>query len=200
MQADMEIVVAITGASGAVYGRRLIEVLLEQGGTCHLIVSRAGAAVIGHELEDDHERWPSVIPDGDRLRIWRNEDLFAPFCSGSNPPRAMVIAPCSMGTLGRIASGVSESLLTRAADVCLKERLPLILAVRETPLNLIHIENMGRVTRAGAMVLPAAPAFYHRPRGLDDIVDHLVGKILDQLEIGHRLYRRWGQAPEGDGD
>jgi len=103
----------------------------------------------------------------------------------------MAVVPCSMGTLGRIASGTSDSLLVRAADVCLKERLPLILAVRETPLNLIHIENMARVTRAGATVLPAAPGFYHRPVDIDGLVDHLAGKVLDSLRIPHTLYQRW---------
>jgi 4-hydroxy-3-polyprenylbenzoate decarboxylase len=103
-----------------------------------------------------------------------------------------------MGTLGRIASGTSDSLLVRAADVCLKERLPLVLAVRETPLNLIHIENMGRVARAGAIVLPASPGFYHRPVDIDGLVDHLAGKVLDSLRIPHTLFRRWGVSDAAD--
>jgi 4-hydroxy-3-polyprenylbenzoate decarboxylase len=187
----MKVVVGITGASGAIYGRRLVETLLKEGHHCHLVVSEAGRAVIRHELESDCSAWPSSLDGGDRLTLWSPDDLFAPFCSGSSGPHGMAVVPCSMGTLGRIASGTSDSLLVRAADVCLKERLPLILAVRETPLNLIHIENMARVTRTGATVLPAAPGFYHRPVDIDGLVDHLAGKVLDSLRIPHTLYRRW---------
>jgi len=190
----MNVVVGLTGASGAIYGKRLVEALLQMGHHCHLVVSEAGTAVALHELDSDCASWPSTFEGGDRLTLWSPADIFAPFCSGSSGPHGMAVVPCSMGTLGRIASGTSDSLLVRAADVCLKERLPLILAVRETPLNLIHIENMARVTRAGATVLPAAPGFYHRPADIDGLVDHLVGKVLDSLRIPHTLYQRWGAS------
>jgi len=194
----MNVVIGITGASGAIYGRRLVEAILLLGHHCHLVVSEAGKAVVLHELESDCASWPSTLEGGARLTLWSHADLFAPFCSGSNTPHGMAIVPCSMGTLGRIASGTSDSLLVRAADVCLKERLPLVLAVRETPLNLIHIENMGRVARAGAIVLPASPGFYHRPVDIDGLVDHLAGKVLDSLRIPHTLFRRWGVSDSAD--
>jgi len=190
----MKFVVGISGASGAIYGKRLVQVLLTLKHECHLVVSRAGKAVIAHELGEDFSRWPTSFEGAEVLRLWKPDDLFAPFCSGSNAPDAMAVVPCSMGTLGRIAAGTSDSLLVRAADVCLKERIPLVLAVRETPLNLIHIENMARVTRAGAVVLPASPGFYHRPREVDDLIDHLVGKILDTLGVSHRLFQRWNDG------
>lgn len=193
----MNVVVGITGASGSVYGKRLLEELLAGGHRCHLILSAAGCAVARHELEEDPTLWSETLPDAGLLTLWENSDLFAPFCSGSNPPSSMVVAPCSMGTLGRIASGVSDSLLTRAADVCLKERIPLILAARETPLGLIHLENMVRVTRAGGIILPASPGFYHRPAGMGELVDHVVGKILDTLGLPHSLTPRWEKPPLG---
>lgn len=190
-------VVALTGASGSRYGKRLVEVLLAGGGACQLILSRAGRAVSNHELGEDAGEWPGTLSGGERLSLWENDDLFAPFCSGSNPPDGMIVAPCSMGTLARIAAGTADSLLTRAADVCLKERIPLVLVVRETPLNLIHIENMGRVTRAGGIILPASPGFYHRPDSIDGLVDHVVGKILGALGLPQELFPPWVK-PDGE--
>jgi 4-hydroxy-3-polyprenylbenzoate decarboxylase len=188
----MNIVIGITGASGSCYARRIIEVIAAGGHACQVIVSRAGKAVLAHEINEEPADWPAALAGGAQITLWENENLFAPFCSGSSSPDAMVVVPCSMGTLGRIASGMSENLLTRSADVCLKERRPLILAVRETPLNLIHIENMARVTRAGGIIMPASPGFYHRPEDLAGIVDHVVGKILDTLGISHQLFKKWG--------
>ena len=188
----MNLVIGITGASGSCYARRLIEVLAAGDHACQIIVSRAGKAVLAHEINETPVDWPVALAGGEHLTLWENDNLFAPFCSGSSPPDAMVVVPCSMGTLGRIASGISENLLTRSADVCLKERRPLILAVRETPLNLIHIENMARVTRAGGIIMPASPGFYHRPKDLAGIVDHVVGKLLDTLGIPHQLFTKWG--------
>jgi 4-hydroxy-3-polyprenylbenzoate decarboxylase len=187
----MNLVIGITGASGSCYARRLIEVLAAGDHACQIVVSRAGKAVIAHEIDEAPTDWVALA-GGRHITLWENEDLFAPFCSGSSPPDAMVVVPCSMGTLGRIAAGMSETLLTRSADVCLKERRPLVLAVRETPLNLIHIENMARVARAGGTIMPASPGFYHRPSDLGDIVDHIVGKLLDTLGIAHHLFKRWG--------
>lgn len=194
----MSIVVGVTGASGSLYGRRLLEILSREDRVCHLVVSAAGEAVSLHELGESPFSWHEGFPGGSKIVPWDINDLFAPFCSGSNPPQAMIVAPCSMGTLARIAAGTSDSLLTRAADVCLKERTPLILVVRETPLSLIHIENMARVARAGGVILPASPGFYHHPADLSAIVDHVVGRILDVLKIPHDLFPPW-EKPSREG-
>lgn len=188
----MEFVIGISGASGSCYGRRIVQVLAGSSHRCHLIVSEAGGAVLEHELKEDFHSWPERF-GGDTVRIWSDGNLFAPFCSGSNPPDGMAVIPCSMGTLARIAAGTADTLMTRAADVCLKERRPLVLTVREAPLNLVHIENMKRVTMAGATVLPASPGFYHHPATLDDLVDHVVGKTLQALGAGQDLFPRWGE-------
>ncbi len=189
----MKVVIGITGASGSIYGRRLAEVLLHEGHSCHLIVSEAGKVVVAHELDEEPAQWPSVLPGGSNgLRLWDDRDLLAPFCSGSHSPDAMVVVPCSMGSLSRIAAGTADTLLTRTADVCLKERRPLLLVVREMPINLIHIENMGRVTRAGGIILPASPAFYHRPSRIEDLVNFVVGKIMNGLGMPQRLFTPWG--------
>ena len=195
------IALAMTGASGAAYGLRLLQVLLNSGHQVQLMISNPGRMVIAQETalklpsssaqtRDALGEHLAVATDG--LRVHSREDWFAPVASGSNPPDAMVVCPCTTGTLGEIAAGTSRSLIERAADVVLKERRPLILMVRETPFSHIHLENMLRVTRAGAVVLPANPGFYHQPKRIDDLVDYMVARVLDHLRIEHDLMTRWG--------
>jgi 4-hydroxy-3-polyprenylbenzoate decarboxylase len=182
----MRLVVAITGCSGVIYGVRLIEACKKLGIETDLIVSRAAEKLLKLELGKDVEDIRKLA-----TRNYLQDDLEAPLASGSVKIDGMVIAPCSMKTLGAIASGVADNLITRAADVTLKEGRPLVLVPRETPLNLIHLENMVRLKLAGATILPAMPGFYHKPKEISEMVDFIVGRILDVLGVEHKLYRRW---------
>jgi 4-hydroxy-3-polyprenylbenzoate decarboxylase len=196
-----DLVIAMTGASGAPYAMRLLQVLCRQGRTVHFTLSPSAAQVIREEtgLAVGVKRFDSAIL-GDlspgRLIYHHHEDFMAGIASGSFLTGGMVIVPCSMSTLGAIAHGVTTNLITRAADVHLKERRRLILVPRETPLSLIHLENMVQVTRAGAIVLPAMPGWYHRPRELDDLINFIVARICDQLGISNTIIRRWGGEDE----
>ncbi|MFC1779087.1 UbiX family flavin prenyltransferase [Thermodesulfobacteriota bacterium] len=193
-------VVAITGASGSVYGLRLISELLRSGERVSLILTSAGRQVMNHETglewsaeikvqrQQVQEYFASIAVDC--LAI---DDFWAGAASGSAAADAMIVAPCSMGTLGRIAAGLSGNLLERAADVMLKERRSLLLVPRETPFNNIHLENLLRLSQSGAIILPAMPGFYHGPETIEDLVDFVVGKILDQLDVQHSLFTRWGE-------
>lgn len=190
------LLIGITGASGAPYALCLMEELLRQGHEVHVTVTEAGWRVLKEEHGWNVERREEALrkalkSDSGLLRYYPIRDIGAPVASGSYPCDAMVVIPCSMGTLAKISHGISSNLLERAADVMLKERRPLIVVPRETPLNLIHLENMAKLVRCGAMVLPAMPAFYHHPRSLEDMVRFVAGKVLDQLAIPHRLYQRW---------
>lgn len=180
----MRYVVAMTGSSGMPYGLRLLEALPSEK---VLVMSDMAKRLLAHEtgalLETVEEMADAVYQDG---------DLFAPIASGSYKFDAMVICPCSESTLGKIASGVADTLITRAAAVCMKEGRKLIIVPRETPLSAIMIENELRLSRAGATILPASPGFYHQPQTVQDMVDFVVGKIMDQLGIEHHLYKRWG--------
>jgi flavin prenyltransferase len=186
------VTLGITGASGAPYGVRLLRALVDSEVPVRLIVSSYGwrlleeeAGIVGTPgLREATGDWSGV-------ELYQDGDRGATPASGSAPSRGMVICPCSMGTLASIAAGTSRNLVERAADVVLKERRPLLLVPRETPLSLIHLENMVRVTRAGATVLPAAPGFYHHPRTVEDLVDFVVARVLDHLEVPHSLGRRW---------
>jgi len=223
---NSSIVIGLTGASGAAYAVRLLDVLVAAGHSIQLSISPAGQSVLrqelGLEVDLANFRVESLLPDRERLvadknfarlrdlwdvgawrqatgpvaktvRYFHHQDLFAPMASGSALTAGMVVAPCSGGTLSAIAHGSSGNLIQRAADVHLKERRKLILVPRETPLSLVHIDNMRRATEAGAVVLPASPGFYHGATSVGDLVDFVVARICDQLGVAHGLTRRWGE-------
>jgi len=190
----------ITGASGAPYAVRLLRALNDSGTPVRLIVSGYGLRLLAEETAiDGIDALRAATGDWSRLELYDSLDRGATPASGSAPSAGMVVCPCSMGTLASIAAGTSRNLVERAADVALKERRPLILVPRETPLSLIHLENMTRLTRAGATIMPAAPGFYHRPQSIDDMVDFVVARILDHLGVEHRLGKRWKSGEDGDG-
>lgn len=189
MTAPRRLVVAVTGASGAPYARRLLECLSEAGVDVFAVRSAAGLRCWKEEVGAD---FPGDLPGPGKLEVLPEKDIGAGPASGSFRHDGMVVVPCSMRTLAAIAGGHADSLVTRSADVCLKERRRLVLVTRETPLNLIHIENMARVTRAGAVVMPAEPGFYHRPQRVEDLIDFVVQRILDLLEVPREVAPRWG--------
>ena len=178
--------IGITGGSGVIYGIRLLEILKKNRIETYLIVSPSANITIKAETDYKPEYLQKLA-----TKSFRFNDISAPTSSGSFLFDAMVVIPCSMHTLGAIASGTADNLITRSAEVALKERRTLILVPRETPMTLIHLENMVRVAKAGAVVVPAMPAFYHRPKSVDDIVNHLVGKVLDLLGVENELFKRW---------
>ena len=195
----------MTGASGAVYATRLLEVLLESGREIHLLISPSGAAVIEQELHRsvnlDRFDVRALLPDASSeraqgmIRYHHYTDFIAPPASGSFLTAGMVVCPCSGSTLSGIAHGSSTNLIQRAAEVHLKERRTLILVPRETPLSLVQLDNMRKAAEAGAIILPASPGWYHGVQSLQDLVDFVVARILDQLGIPHQLIQRWGQTP-----
>lgn len=196
---------AITGASGSAYGLRLLECLLQADCRVYLMISKAAQVVLSLESELSVPAQPSAaeamlserfaVTPG-QLRVFGREQWTAPVASGSNAPAAMVIAPCSTGTLSAIACGASNNLIERAADVMLKERRQLILMIRETPLSSLHLQNMLRLSRLGVTIMPASPGFYQRPREVGELVDFMVARVLDHLAIDHQLLRRWGDTTE----
>ena len=188
----------ITGASGAPYAVRLLRALNESGTPVRLIVSGYGLRLLAEESGiEGVDGLRAATGDWSKVELYDSLDRGATPASGSAPSAGMVVCPCSMGTLASIAAGTSRNLVERAADVALKERRPLILVPRETPLSLIHLENMTRLTRAGATILPAAPGFYHRPQSIDDLVDFVAARILDHLGVEHGIGARWksGERP-----
>jgi len=198
------IALAITGASGAAYGLRLLQCLLAADKQVYLMVSGPGQMVISQEtglkLPSKPGEIQAILSERYRakpqqLQVFGKEDWMAPVASGSNAPAAMVVCPCTAGTLAAIANGISTKLIERAADVALKEQRKLILVPREMPYSVIHLENMLRLARMGVVILPANPGFYHQPRGIDDLVDFVVARILDHLAIEHTLSKRWGEEP-----
>lgn len=197
MAADLPLVLAMTGASGAPIALRLLQVLARTGRTVHLTLSRSAVEVIRAELGLEVPLSGSAPkPFGDlgpgQVIYHHHTDFSAGIASGSFRTGGMVVAPCSMSTLASIAHGITTNLISRAADVHLKERRKLILVPRETPLSLVQLENMTAVTRAGAVVLPAMPGWYHRPKTLDDLIDFVVARICDQLGVENDLTGRWG--------
>lgn len=189
--------VGITGASGHPYAEALVRALVASGAGVDLSVTASGAKVLLHELGVRAETLPDTLsswlgPEVARaVRVYPPEAVEAPASSGTALTRAVILCPCSMGTLARVAAGFSSNLVERAADVALKEGRTLVLVPRETPLSAIHLENMLRLVRMGAIVLPAAPGFYHHPRSVEDLVGHVVAKILDRLGVAHTTAARW---------
>ena len=199
------IAVAFTGASGLPYGMRLVECLLAAGVKVQLLYSPAAQVVAKQEMgftlpsrpaEVEAEFTARFNATAGQLRVYGQQEWFAPLASGSNPPDAYVICPCTMGTLAKVAAGMADDLISRAADVVLKEGRKLILVPRESPFSVIHLENMLRLARAGAVILPPNPGFYHHPQDINGVVDFVVARILDQLGVAHQLMARWGEKPE----
>jgi 4-hydroxy-3-polyprenylbenzoate decarboxylase len=205
MSESPRILLAMTGASGAAYGLRLLECLLQAGRDVYLTLTKPAQIVIGMETDlrlgggpreierSLRERFPG---SAGQLTVLGQEQWTAPVASGSGAPEAMIVCPCTTGTLANLAAGLCTNLSERAADVVLKERRKLIIVLREMPLSRIHLENMLRLTEAGAIMMPANPGFYHDPRSVQDIVDFVVARILDQLEVPHELVPRWGSHDE----
>jgi len=201
--ANNAITVALTGASGAAYGLRLIECLLNADKPVYLLYSQAAQIVINMETDLD---FPSKAADAEKLltnhfsakpgqlKVFGRKQWMAPVASGTNPATAMVICPCTTGTMSSIAQGLSDDLIDRAADVMLKEQKKLILVVRESPLSVIHLENMTRLAKAGAVIMPANPGFYFNPEKVSDLIDFMVARVLDHLGVEHSLLPRWGEA------
>ncbi len=197
----MELTIAVTGASGTIYAYRTLQLLAASGAveTINLIMSGTSATVAQVEMNvnlrdpnaEKINEWLGLAPDSKLIRLWRLDNLAAKPASGSNKQAGMIIVPCSMGTLGAIASGAGTNLIHRAADVCLKEGRKLVVVPRETPYNRIHLENMLKLSDAGARVMPASPGFYHRPKTIEELADHLCFRILDQFDIPHSRKTAW---------
>lgn len=180
------IVVGVSGASGAIYAYKLIKVLVNSGIEVHLVASKAGREVLKYECGVDMQELTSMV-----YKVYDVNRIDSAIASGSFPCESMVVVPCSMRTLGSLAGGITDNLLTRAADVTLKEGRKLVLVTRETPVHAIHLENMLKLSRAGARIVPACPGFYHNPKTIEDLVDMLVGKICDTLNVENDLFERW---------
>jgi 4-hydroxy-3-polyprenylbenzoate decarboxylase len=197
------ITLAFTGASGLPYGMRLLECLLHGGQRVHLVYSQAAQIVARQEIDftlpDNPQDGEKLLSEhfgqfSGELSVFGIHDWYAPMASGSNPGDAMVVCPCTMGTLGKIANGISDDLIVRAADVALKEKCPLILVPREMPFSAIHLENMLKLAHAGAVIMPPNPGFYHHPQSVSDLVDFVVSRILDHLDVPHVLTAAWGDS------
>lgn len=185
------IVVGVSGASGAIYAYRLLKVLVNSGIEVHFVASKAGLEVLEYECGVGLEQLTKLV-----YKVYDVNRIDSAIASGSFPCESMVIVPCSMRTLGSLAGGIADNLLTRAADVTLKEGRKLVLVTRETPVHAIHLENMLKLSHAGARILPACPGFYHKPQTIEQLVDMLVGKICDILNVENNLFERWSGPSE----
>jgi 4-hydroxy-3-polyprenylbenzoate decarboxylase len=186
------LILGISGASGAIYAERTLVALSGTPHQVEIVPSKIGLEIFRQECSQALDRFvEALVAKGARFRLWDPMDYYAPFSSGSQPYDGMAVVPCSGGALGRIAHGTSSDLLARAADVCLKESRPLVLAVRETPLSEIHLRSMLVLRRAGAVILPASPGFYSHPRDLTELADSLVQRILDHMHVDLPVFRRW---------
>lgn len=184
---QLRLVVAITGASGVIYGIRALEVLKQLQVETHLIMSEWGAKNVEIETDKTADYVKSLA-----TKCYEDDNMAAPMSSGSFKTDGMAVVPCSMKTLASIANAFDDSLVSRAAGVCIKEQRKLVLVPRETPLSKIHLDNMSKLADAGGIILPAMPGFYHNPKTMDEMIDHVVGKVLDQFNIDHGLFKRWG--------
>jgi 4-hydroxy-3-polyprenylbenzoate decarboxylase len=184
----MRLIVAITGSSGVIYGIKTLEALKELKQESHLIISEWGAKNVIIETEKSIEYVKSLAS-----KIYSNDNMAAAISSGSFRIDGMVVIPCSMKTLSSIANGYDDNLISMAAGVCIKESRKLVIVPRETPLSKIHLENMLKLSQIGVIILPAMPAFYHKPKTMDDMISHIVGKMLDQFGIEHNIFRRWSE-------
>lgn len=201
MQEIKSLIVGITGASGSVYAERFVELATDHFDRIYLVTTESGLQVCNYELKKNKNSDQFSLKDildkktpeayKNKITLFRKDDLWAPCASGTSAPDAMVILPCSMGTLARVASGFSSNLLERSADVVLKQGRKLIVCPRETPLNKIHLENMLRLHNAGARMLPLMPGFYNHPKCIEDIVDFMCGRLFELLDIKHQLYKPW---------
>ncbi len=198
------IILAMTGASGSMYGLRLLECLLKADVRVYFLLSKAAQLVLATETDLAMPARPVEMADwlcnrfdvsAENLTVFSREDWMSPVASGSHQARAMVVCPCTTGSLAAIAQGNSDNLIERAADVMIKEGRQLIMVPRETPLSAIHLENMLKLARLGVTMLPANPGFYHKPERIEDLIDFIVARILDQLKIAHNLVPRWGDSP-----
>lgn len=203
----LPIIIAISGASGTIYGIRALQFLLENNYRVELVISESATKVAQDELALNLSLNPEILKEQvlsylglnnkkEWLKVWGHNDISASISSGSYRTEGMIIIPCSMGTIGAIAGGTSDNLITRASDVCLKERRKLILVPREMPLSTIHLENLLKLSKIGAVIAPASPAFYHSPKVISDTVDFVVGKVLDTFGINHDLFKRWKKEKE----
>ena len=184
-------ILGITGATGAIYAQRLLRHLKDLGAEVHVVLTEHGRQVIAYE------GCRSILDDADK--VYRNDDLFAPIASGSYRHKGMIIAPCSMATLGKIAHGIGDSLLARAADVTLKERRRLIVLPRETPMHAVHFRNQAVLSELGAVVMPPSPAFYMKPKTIEDLVDTVLARVLDHLGLDHPVSKRWREMGSPNG-
>ncbi|AOE50548.1 flavin prenyltransferase UbiX [Kangiella sediminilitoris] len=200
-QENKAITLAVTGASGAPYALRLLQELSNHYSVVYLMLSSAARVVLATECGVQVSKAPSSIEqtlaqnldiDPGRIKVFSSDNWMSPVASGSSAPKQMIVCPCSTGTLSAIANGASDNLIERAADVVMKERGQLILVPRETPFNTIHLENMTRLSQMGVTIMPASPGFYNEPQSIDDLVDFMVARILDHLDIDHSLGHRWG--------